>query len=361
MMSGPHRRGGRGQQGIALITILLLLVFMLAIIAGLFYRHQLHIQKVSRMLVGEQAMLLFLGAESWARRVLSEDGRQTRIDHLEEKWAYPLPPMPMEGGVLTGCLRDEQGLFSLNSLGWYTSKTWAEELAGDGQGRNVTSRRRILQNLMAQAGLEHSDALVASLVDWVDPDGWLVSPESAEDNEYLLMQPPYRAANFPLGDIDELTLVSGFSPAFVERLEPLVNTVPGDLPLNVNTASVPVLAAVSSLVSVEQARRLAGLRPFPSLDKFYEQMASVVSETHATLRTLVPPQFLTVSSDYFSVHARLVLAGSDFAYRSLIWRRGDTTRVLSRTLTPIPQVVNDPNRKLPPVIPCGNGNNQESL
>ena len=70
------------QAGIALASVLLLLVFVLTLVAGLFYRHQIHIHKVTRTVIGDQALLLVLGAETWVASVLEADARAGRVDHL---------------------------------------------------------------------------------------------------------------------------------------------------------------------------------------------------------------------------------------------------------------------------------------
>lgn len=38
------------------------------------------------------------------------------IDHLKESWAQPMPPFPIEDGVVSGRLLDESGKFNLNNL-----------------------------------------------------------------------------------------------------------------------------------------------------------------------------------------------------------------------------------------------------
>ncbi len=334
------------QRGIALIAVLLLLVFVLTIVGGLFYRHQIHIQKVTRTLVGEQAVLLLLGAESWARSVLLRDARHSEVDHLEENWAEDLPPMPVEGGVVTGCLRDLQGLYNLNGLGDYTANTWSDELEEEWRSGPRTSRRVFFRELLVHLGLEASDQRIAAVVDWIDPDAWLVSPDSAEDNEYLLLDPPYRAANQPIGDLSELGLVMGFGREDVVRLAPWVNTVPEAVPLNVNTAPLPVLAALSPLLEPSSAEALARQRPFESADAFYQALSATLGETVETLRGAIPPELVDVESAWFALEADIRVAGVRLAYHSVIHRQGDNaSRVLRRTVNFVPPLRDDRGRE----------------
>jgi general secretion pathway protein K len=335
-MSDLQAAGWR-QRGIALISVLLLLVFILTIVGGLFYRHQIHIQKVTRSLVGEQALLFLLSAEGWAQSVLVADGDNSATDHLREAWARALPAMPIEGGRISGCVRDLQGLFNINSLAGYSIASWEDEVAAEQLAPVNTTRRTLFRNLLQQLDLDSSDTRIAALVDWLDDDSWLVSADSAEDNEYLLLDPPYRAANQPLVELSELSLVQGFGPRDVVRLQPWVNTVAEEVPININTAPAQVLMALSPLITAEVAQGIGEGRPYGSVSGFYVTLAGLVGQTQQDLQTLLPAELVAVDSSYFSLLADVELAGVRMAYTSVIHRSGgDGARVLSRTLRPIP-------------------------
>ncbi|MGD9660832.1 MAG: type II secretion system minor pseudopilin GspK [Porticoccaceae bacterium] len=335
-MSSAKLFGGR-QRGVALIAVLLLLVFILTIVGGLFYRHQIHIQKVTRSLVGEQALLLLLSAESWAQSVLVEDGRGSAIDHNGENWARSLPLLPVEGGQISGCLRDLQGLFNINSLSWYSNKSWDDELAGEQGNTDKTTRRTLFRRLLEQLQLDAFDARIAALVDWLDEDSWLLSPDSAEDNEYLLLSPAYRAANQNLVELAELSLVQGFAPADVVALQPYVNILPEYTGININTAPAVVLVALSPYITPEIAEALIASRPYDSRDGFYNQLGALVGQTRQNLLSQLPAELIAVGSDYFVLSANVQLAGVQMAYRSTIHRQGQAAKVISRTLRYIPQ------------------------
>ena len=262
-------RRGHQERGIALIAVLLLLVFILTIVGGLFYRHQIHVQKVTRSVVGEQTLLLLLSAESWAKSVLEEDAGDSGIDHLGEIWARNLPVLPIEGGQIAGCLMDLQGLFNINSLALYSNKSWDDELQAQ-FADNKTTRRRLLANLMSLLDMDNSDSRIAALVDWLDADAWLVSPDSAEDNEYLLNDPPYRAANHSLTELTELSLVQGFSTADVVKLAPWVNIISDaeEEKINVNTAPALIMMALSPYITGPAVETLEEARPFETVDEF---------------------------------------------------------------------------------------------
>lgn len=328
------------QRGIALIAVLLLLVFILTIVGGLFYRHQIHIQKVTRSLVGEQAQLFLLSAESWAKSVLEDDARATGdVDHLGEIWARQLPVLPIEGGLISGCMMDLQSRINLNSLSEYSNRSWDIEINAGQAGNEQLTRRRLLKNLMVTLEMDDSDERLAALVDWLDADSWLVSPSSAEDNEYLLLDPPYRAANHSLTELSELSLVQGFSTEDVVKLAPWVNIISVDSAININTAPPTILMALSPSMSQSQAEVLAESRPFQTLPEFYTMLANVMGETQQTLEESIPSELLTVESSYFQLRANVEVAGIRLEYNSVIHRdSGARTAVLSRTLRYLPPV-----------------------
>lgn len=339
----PDRR----QQGIALIAVLLLLVFVLTIVGGMFYRHQIHIQKVTRNLVGEQALLLLLSAEDWARSLLKDDGSTTGVDDYSEKWARALPALPVEGGYISGCVRDLQSRYNLNNLASYTNKTWDDELTAEQLGTGKATERTIVKNLLAILTLDSSDARIAALVDWVDADSWLVSPESAEDNEYLLLSPAYRAANHPMVELSELSLVQGFGGADVVALKQHVTVIPEDTRINVNTAQETLMKALLPGMSPEIYSQLNEARPFETTDQFYTLLANIMGETSQSLQQQLPSNYVGVGSDYFELLADVELGGVRVAYSSMIHRPGGgDPRVVQRTLRYIPPMVAETGESL---------------
>ena len=68
-----------------------------------------------------QAYFLALSAESWAKQLLDEDADESAFDHYNELWSQAIPAMPVDGGLINGCISDMQSRFNLNSLVKYTN------------------------------------------------------------------------------------------------------------------------------------------------------------------------------------------------------------------------------------------------
>src|SRR5205085_10819885 len=107
--------------------------------------------------------------------------------------------------------------------------------------------KRLLESL----GL--SGDLREAVVDWIDADHDLYGGSGAENAYYLSLALPYRAANVPMVQVEELYRIRGFDAKTVAKLRPYVTALPAGTLLNANTASATVLAAVLDLSPSEAA------------------------------------------------------------------------------------------------------------
>ena len=72
------------QKGVALLTALVLMLAIVMVLGNIFYRHQIDVSQASSASLSDQAFLLALSVERWARQRLSKkDGRDenTDVDH----------------------------------------------------------------------------------------------------------------------------------------------------------------------------------------------------------------------------------------------------------------------------------------
>ena len=257
----------RRQRGVALITVLLVVAIVTVVCAGLIARQQLAIRASSNQIQARQALQYALGGEALAQGILARDlkapGRAPGpgVDHLQEAWARPLPTFPIEQGEITVRIEDLSGRFNLNSL--VPARPGAQQgEGGDPQGGgelNPTALRQF-QRLLVNLGIEQP-AYANRLVDWLDNRPERYQDSGAEDNEYLLAEPAYRAGNRRIEDISELRLLLGMTDEDYRRLLPSVSALPSDAALNVNTASAMVLASLRDNLTPGAAQALVQGRP----------------------------------------------------------------------------------------------------
>lgn len=298
----PARRP-RPPRGAALVSALLTVALVAAIAAGLVAQQGLALRTVGGRHDQAQARLLARGAVDWARNILADDKRTSNVDHLGEAWATRVPPIPVEEGEVAGEIDDQNGRLNLNNL------------VNNGSADAV--QVAIYRRLLGVAGIPDREAtvLAATLADWLDADSEPVAPYSAETPWYASLDRPYRSADAPLTDVDELLRVRGYSPAIVDRLRPFVAALPTRTRINVNTASAEVLAAALPELSLDDARVVVAIRSrawFKDLPDFRARAPRPVA---------APDDRFDVNSDYFVAAGRARYGEAVAAMRVLLYRQ----------------------------------------
>jgi general secretion pathway protein K len=262
-----------------LITAVLVVAIVATVATTLALGEQVWFRQAQNMANRAQAESLRQGALNYAAILLTRDGQQNKTDHLGELWAKPLPPLPVEDGMIAFAVSDAQGRFNLNNL--------------VRNGAPSPADIAMFQRLLTSQGIDQG--LSETLRDWLDPDS-TVSQGGAEDIDYLSLPQPYRSANQPLQSVDELRLVKGFSAKNVEKLRPYVTALPVPTSVNVNTAPDQVLAALFTNLPA------AALKPV--LDSRVSQPFADAAQFIARLPTGTPPppaSLYGINTGYFLV------------------------------------------------------------
>ena len=285
----------------------------------------------------EQAILLALSAESWAKSILRDDAVNNNTDSLDDDWARVIPVLPVEGGTMTGCMVDMQSRYNLNNLGFLTQQAYQNAL--NGQEDDVVD---IYLGIREFAGLEDFPDFAAVIVDWIDSDTELIVPGSAEDAEYSFEDPARLAANAQLTSLSELVAVSGYSLADVLALEDFVVALPAQTTVNVNTAPIGVMQSLSTtLIDSFIVESLVEGRPYQDVNEFYQALEDEnVSMTRAQIETQLPSSLFGVSSNFFELRAQVQISGENIALTSLFQRSGrNDIRTIARSFEFIPELV----------------------
>ena len=293
-MSAAPRR----QDGVAVITALLIVALATVLVAAAMSDFDLDLRRTEATLYSEQAQMYALGAEAWSIRILSEDAEDNSVDHPGEPWATDLPPLPIDGGAIDGGLEDLQGRFNLNNL-------------VDANGEIDPAVVEQFQRLLGSLDLDRRWAGLAA--DWIDTNIEPSFPDGAEDSTYLSQIPGYRTPNMPVTSVTELMSLPDMDKEGFDTLRPYVTALPRGTPINVNTASAPVLASVSEDFSLSDATRVTEDRP----EEGYEDLTE--------LEEILPADravALGVSSRYFRLRVRVNIGSVDFAMYSLLERQG---------------------------------------
>ncbi len=256
--------------GIALISVMVVVAVVAAAAAQLLYRQNIDIERSTRIMSREQAFLFAFGLETYARNLLSADrmeydyyvdfGRHAEEDGLIEVWSWPIPNRHMGDrwletlgragtGRLEARVHDLSGLFNLNGV----RQAVVARGKDNKPGRWEVMYEQLFKNLVIASfdndvDVPDADALWNALLDWFDNDN-RVLPGGAEDEDYMNHDPPYLTGQGRMAWPEELRLIEGFNGKITERLLPLMSALPhiGQVRMNINTADEELLRHVPGL------------------------------------------------------------------------------------------------------------------
>jgi general secretion pathway protein K len=302
------------QRGAAIILAMLTLMLVAGISSFVIRNYGAAVASISGRHDQAQARLLARGAVDWARNVLSEDARTAgAVDHYNEIWATRVPPTPVEEGEVGGELDELSGHFDINGL--------------VRAGAVDQDQAAVFGRLLTELGISPNQAsgLTTALVAWIKSGA--VAVGSADSGTAGGIMAGEKATGALLVDIDELKQAPGFTAELVNRLQPFVVALPMSAPLNVNTASAEVLAAVVPGLQLDQARILVAQRQSAPFKDITNDFAARLPKG-ATMSEKVR---LSVNGRYFlaSVRARYgqattrmqVLLDRQVRWPEIVWQK----------------------------------------
>ncbi len=337
------------QSGVALLAMLILVLVIVLTLGSIFYRHQLDVAQAIRMAHGDQALLLALSSESWARQLLEDDQRDSDYDSLLETWAQAVPLLPVDGGSLSGCIIDLQSRFNLNNFSGYSPESWLDEMDRGGAGF-IGTYLALLQQLELPGDVSRA----AVLVDWIDEDNELVDSAGAEQRDYDFLSPPRLIGNQKLVELPELADVAGYDMATVAILENLVTVLPTATAINVNTAPPAVLSALGSTWGPAFVDTVVGYRPFEDVNSFYLTLVDSLGLSGiAEAQTVIPTQLVSVTTGFFQLNIDARIGQAHVEMRSTLQRQETgAVAVIKRDLTFVPAISQQADNRFTPAPLC---------
>lgn len=311
------------QRGVALLIALVVVAIAATLSTGMIWDRELDIRRTANITQADQGMEYALGAEAWAEQILRRDYQSSPNNtNLTQDWAAQLPPLPIQGGSVTGHLEDLQGLFNVNNL---ASSNAAQATAALAQ----------FQRLLMALNLDPE--IGNALFDWVNGSSQPHFPGGAKDEFYSRLQPPYLAAEQPMTSISELLLVKGVTPQVYTALLPYVCALPLHAPgtppgtpfmpvaINVNTAPAPVLMTLTTGISSDLAAGAVQARaqqPFQTPAQLTQLLGNI-----AIPAGVPTPQ---IFSSWFRLTTQVTIGSAQVTMYSLLYRTGSGTTIAVR-------------------------------
>ena len=247
-MQNPNNSLNKSQEGIALITVMLILAVVTVALVSMTSDRQLDIRRTQAQLRSDQLWEFEHSIESWAES-------QIILDDLNNSLSVNITPE----GRIDARLVDLQGRLNLNNL-VSDDKVNEEE---------IQRLKRLFTNL------DIKPELVDAIVDWVDKDLEIRYPNGAEDEIYTSYYPAYRVANTSLADINELLNIQGITIKEFNKISPFVYVSDGYEPVNVNTAEPEVLRVLAPNIkkNISESIYKASGKPFKKIEEFFKDEA----------------------------------------------------------------------------------------
>lgn len=256
---------GRSQEGMAVVSALLIVAFVTVIAASLTQRQITLLRAVQAEQTRGQASGLLRGGVDWAKSVLQADAQRNPVTRLDAGWAEPLlnsrfgSENPLLTGSFSGRIQDEQAKFNLRNF-VRQGRVSADDVEMFGrlcaqQGIDARLAGRIVERVvLAQSRSESSGDAEQDELDTLTE-----SELGARGSAAMLTVPETPQAPM-VRVLEDLLPLEGMSPSAIARLRPYVTVLPANTALNVNTASAAVLAAAVPGLRIEQANLLVAER-----------------------------------------------------------------------------------------------------
>jgi general secretion pathway protein K len=356
-MSGkawPSGRRARGpQRGAALLTAMMIVTLVATLAAAMIWQQWRSVQVEAAERARAQAQWILLGAVDWARLILREDARAANrgdaVDHLGEPWALPLAEAKLSTflaadkentddapeAFLSGQITDAQSRYNLRNLiepggdfrreqrslsrlmGFVGARGSAAALA-------VALRQSAPPTVTAASAPQAGNAPNAGTGTGTGPDASArpTNPSGNPGDTAPVIVPASPDPPLMPERVEQLAWL-GVDAETIRRLAPYVTILPERTPVNLNTASKEVMAAVLD-VDPADAERLVQARqraPFRSVQQAVELLPPNAqrglgqgSQDAQDLRRA------STQSKYFEIRGRLRLQDRVVEERALVVR-----------------------------------------
>jgi len=331
------------QYGVALVAALILMTSIVFILGNIFYRHQISVAQSTLIMHQNQAYFLALSAESWAKQLLDEDADESAFDHYNELWSQAIPAMPVDGGLINGCISDMQSRFNLNSLVKYTNSTQLMSVINSENNNYAT----VWNNILRLKEIPPDQSRLETIIDWIDKDSSTIGTSGAEQEIYESMRPPRMIADSQIVQPSELAEVMGYNLIEVQQLMPLITALPIALKtkpnqiepyaININTATDELLLAMGGDFDMIFKDAVINNRPFEKIQDFYAKLASELGYPEDNIKQRWPEDLVAIATQFFELYLEVTLGEARIEVRSIIMRRFNADSViLSRSMTTVP-------------------------
>ena len=299
------------QEGMAVISALLIAAVVAVIAAGMLERQGLQTRQVENRQMALQGQWALEGGLQLSRRVLFEQRLRDPLVRGGQPWTRPMRDVPSGSVRFDGQLEDEQGKFNLRNL------------VVDGQ---VDSEAlATFQRLCALIGIGErlATAIAGQVIDSY-PQRPPVSPGSAGQGlqggratSPAVAAEPLPARRPMLRSVDALAGLKGMDAEALQRLRRFVTVLPALTWINGNTATAEVLAAQVPGLSLQQAMALVAER---DSGRWFINRGDFVNRLRMPQLAMANVR-VGINSDWFRLRGQARLGSRELPLQALLRQR----------------------------------------
>ncbi len=228
----------RSERGVAILAVLLGIALMTLIVVDFAMTSGLGFVSAANQANELRAGYLARSGINIGLGLLATDARsdaqgQTPTDTLNDVWAVPFPPMPLEGGNVSLSIVDETRKLPINSM----VKNGAPNVLA------IAKVQRLFKIL------DVNTDLIQGIIDWITPSG--ANASGGGGDFYMRLIPPYQPRYGPMPTIGDLQMVKGFNEPIFNRVSRFLTVMP-EPAVNANTASPQVIASLEPELMEDQ-------------------------------------------------------------------------------------------------------------
>lgn len=358
------RTNKRTKRGAAIITALLVVALSAILVSGMLWRQQVQLRRIENQRLLAQAQWISRGTLDWTRLVLrSEADTSAGVTYLGGAWGVPVAKTRLSdflgqiGEVradqgadtyLSGSIEDAQARFNLRDLVAVSSpgnlqlnvteiQTFARLLATLGlDGQLAKNTATYLRSSLAYSATRYqAQSTTAQNPSTGTTQTQQLAGGGSQGGANFTDSPGLSDADSNSGvtplqmtSVDSLLDVPGFTADVVARLRPFVTILPTATPVNMNTASAEVVAAVVPGMNLSNAQAFVSRRQ----TVFFHNISDVqlALQGAGVQQAAIDTTQIDVNTSYFLVHGRVQHERAVVDRTTLVWRDPltHTTRIV---------------------------------
>ncbi|NNG01636.1 MAG: general secretion pathway protein GspK [Desulfobacteraceae bacterium] len=332
----------KNNRGVALLVTVGIITIMIA--AGMQINQKMTLAATRAATIRDRlnAYEMAVSGVHGAMALLLKDKKETTADSLQEEWADPeylksmVEEFGFENGGLEIIISDELSKIQINALVQFP------------EGRNFDEtqlafwERFANRMMLLYEEVEDTDAvtIIHTVKDWLDSgdDDAITGLSGAESDYYEGLDPPYACKNGPFTHLGEVVLVKGITPEIfygfgeilgfsnyitihgMSETEEKKLTYPGKI--NINTAPLPVVAALLPSDSEGFAQALIDYREDKSDEKFVNELTD--EKWYKNIPGFgsidISPGLIQVSSDVFRIRSTATVNDVKLTIKAVVQR-----------------------------------------